>query len=194
MLGSDAMDIILIRHGESEDNATKILSRDFTMLTDKGIKQIESTKDLLKDYEFDKVICSPLKRTVQTMRILGLEGETDDRIREMNWGIFTGLTYEQYSYKYPVESSSWNRDPFNYEIPGGESIIKTYHRVKKFLDEASQNDENILAVTHEGIIRLACTWVIDDPDSFFRFRAGNGSITVITVDEGYKFIRQLNHK
>ena len=72
--------------------------------------------------------------------------------------------------------------------------MKTYQRVKKFLDEVSQGKDNILAVTHEGIIRLACTWVIDNPNAFFRFKAGNGSISVITVDEGYKFIRQLNHK
>ena len=188
------MDIIMIRHGESEDNAARVLSRDFTMLTETGIKQIESTKDLLKYYEFDKVICSPLKRTIQTMEILGLSGELDDRIREMNWGIFTGLTYDAYSEKFPVEASTWNRDPFNYEIPGGESIMKTYQRVKKFLDEVSQGKDNILAVTHEGIIRLACTWVIDNPNAFFRFKAGNGSISVITVDEGYKMIRQLNHK
>lgn len=188
------MDLIFVRHGQSEDNLDKRMSRDFTELTPIGIEQIKRTREMLKDYTFDTVYCSPLKRTVQTMEVLGLEGMLDDRIREMNWGIFTGHTYEEYSSKYPIETAQWNKDPFKYTIPGGESIYKTYDRVKDFLDGFSKTTENILSVTHEGIIRLACSWVIDDPEIFFRFRAENGSITVISVVDGYKYIRQLNHR
>lgn len=188
------MDIILIRHGQSEDNLAKRMSRDFTGLTSTGIEQIKRTRDILKDYCFDSVYCSPLNRTIQTMEVLGLEGRLEDRIREMNWGIFTGYTYDEYSNKYPVETAQWNKDPFSYTIPGGESIFKTYDRVKDFMEGLSKNTESVLAVTHEGIIRLACSWVMDDPETFFRFRAENGSITVISVVDGYKYIRQLNHR
>lgn len=188
------MDLILVRHGESEDNVQKILSRDTTTLTENGIKQIEHSRKILESYDFGKVYCSPLRRTLQTMEILGLDGEMDDRIREMNWGIFTGMTYDQYKKMYPEEAEGWASDPFKYTIPKGESIINTYHRVKSFIEDFSLGNENVLAVTHEGIIRLACTWVIDDPMAFFRFRAGNGSITVITIEDGYKFIKQLNQR
>lgn len=188
------MDFIFIRHGQSEDNLSRRMSRDFTGLTPCGVEQIKRTRELLEDYSFDTVYCSPLKRTIQTMEVLGLEGELEDRIREMNWGIFTGYTYDEYSNKYPVETAQWNKDPFNYTIPGGESIFKTYDRVKQFLDGLKSADENVLSVTHEGIIRLACSWVVDDPETFFRFRAENGSITVISVVDGYKYIKQLNHR
>jgi broad specificity phosphatase PhoE len=62
------------------------------------------------------------------------------------------------------------------------------------MEDMLQRNENALVVTHEGIIRLACSWVIGGPDHFYRFRADNGSATVISADINYRFIKQLNHR
>lgn len=182
----------MIRHGESEDNVSKILSRDTTRLTDKGIDQIKKTSELLKNYKYDKVFYSPLTRTDESRHYLGLEGTQEQRIREINFGIFAGYKYDDFTNIYPDESKLWIEDPYNYNIPDGESLIIVYKRVKDFLEEAVKADENILLVTHEGIIRLACSWVFDDPNYFFKFKAENGSLSIISVDEGYKYLKKLN--
>lgn len=187
------MDIIMIRHGESDDNVSKIFSRDTTKLTEKGKNQIKGTKELLKDYKFDKVYYSPLTRTDETRQHLELEGIAEDRIREISFGIFTGYSFDEFTSIYPNESKLWVDNPNTYLVPEGESIDMVYVRVKNFLDEVSKQDENVLLVTHEGIIRLVCSWVFDDPKYFFRFRANNGSISIVTVDEGYKYIKKLNY-
>ncbi|MGM0396852.1 MAG: histidine phosphatase family protein [Bacillota bacterium] len=188
------MDIIFIRHGESEDNVEKRFSRDFTTLTEKGIRQIEGAREKLFQYEFSRAYVSPLKRTRETLCHLGLEGEEDERIREMNFGIFTGLTFHEYEKRYPEETKLWMNDSFNYTIPDGESIVHTYGRVESFMEELMKKNEDAVVVTHEGIIRLACSWVIGSAEHFFRFRVDNGSITVISADDEYKFIRKLNDR
>ena len=186
------MDIIMIRHGESEDNLNKILSRDDTSLTKKGILQIKRSKEFLINYKFDKVYYSPLTRTIQTREHLGLEGIEEERIREIDFGIFTGYKYEEFTSKYPEESKLWIDDPNKYEIPKGESINTVYKRVENFLEEVTEQDEDILLVTHEGIIRVICSWVFDNPEYFFKFKADNGSFSIISINEGYKYIKKLN--
>ncbi len=188
------MDIIFVRHGESHDNVEKRFSRDFITLTERGIQQIKDARKNLATYEFSKVYVSPLKRTLQTLGHLGLDGEEDDRVREMNFGIFTGLTFNEYQEKYPEETRLWMEDSLNYTIPEGESIVDTYMRVESFMEDMLHRNENALVVTHEGIIRLACSWVIGSADHFYRFRADNGSATVISADRNYRFIKQLNHR
>lgn len=182
----------MIRHGESEDNIMKVFSRADTRLTPTGIGQIIKTKDKLKDYKFSKVFYSPLARTIETHKHLELNGIEEERIQELNFGIFTGKTFKEYTAEYPVESKAWIDDVFNYDIPKGESIVTVYNRLKTFLDELVDKDEDVVLVTHDGIIKLACCWVFDNPNYFFKFKADNGSISVITINDGDKYINNLN--
>lgn len=188
------MELILVRHGESEDNVNKRFSSDTTILTEKGVDEIKKTRKLLKNYEFSKVFFSPLTRTKQSHEILGLSGIENETIREMDFGIFAGYTFDEFSDIYPEESQMWMDDPFNFNIPNGENIIQTYERLVTFLDSVKHSKENVLLVTHEGIIRLACSYVMGDANHFFKFRANNGSITVINLEEQSKYIKQLNYR
>ena len=190
--GGYSMDIIMIRHGESEDNIKKVFSSAETKLTLKGIEQIKETRDKLKDYEFSKVFYSPLGRTIETHKYLELDGIEEERIQELNFGIFTGMTFKEYTAEYPEESQAWIDDVFNYNIPKGESLVGVYNRLKTFLDELVEKDEDVVLVTHDGIIKLACCWVFNDPKHFFKFKADNGSISVIRVKDGDKYINNLN--
>ncbi|CAK7057772.1 histidine phosphatase family protein [Tissierella carlieri] len=186
------MDIIMIRHGESEDNIQRIFSRDDTRLTEKGIEQIKKTKELINKFSYDRVYYSPLRRTVETLENLGLIGTEDIRIREINFGIFTGKTFEEISEIYPDETKSWLDNTQSYIIPEGESLLDVYNRVKEFLDEVSQHKENILLVTHDCVIRLALSWIFDNPDYFFKFKVENGSINIISIEDGFKYIKKIN--
>ena len=78
------MDIILIRHGQTEDNVGRIFSTKDTILTDEGKEQIKKTKTFIDTISFDKVYVSPLHRAIQTMEILGLDGEMEE-IRSGFW-------------------------------------------------------------------------------------------------------------
>lgn len=187
------MNIIMIRHGETEDNTKKIFSRDDTKLTSLGIEQIINTKRLIKDLDFTQVYYSPLTRTRETISHLGLEGRPEARIREIDFGIFAGKDYSGILKEYPGETKMWTDNPINYKIPNGESVEMVYNRLKDFLEELVEKDENVLLVVHEGIIRLVCCWIFDNADYFFKFRAKNGSINIVSVVDEYKYISKLNY-
>lgn len=188
------MDIIMIRHGQTEDNIRKIFSRDNTPLTQKGIDEILSTKDLLKDINYEKVYYSPLNRTVQSLEYLGIRGERADNIREIDFGIFTGKTFKEISDVYPEETKAWIDDSINYRIPQGESLVDVYGRISRFLEDLTEKDEDVLLVCHDCVIRLALCWVFDNLDYFFRFKVDNASISVVAVDDKYKYIKKTNYK
>lgn len=182
----------MIRHGETEDNLKKVYSRDSTSLTKKGIDQVLDAKKILSEYDYEKVYYSPLKRAVQTLKYLGLEGEEDTRIREINFGIFTGKTFREISNIYPEETKLWINDIYHYQIPQGESLCNVYERVVDFMEGLCELDKSSLLIAHDSIIRLALCWVFENPLYFFRFKVDTGSITTISVDDGYKYIRKLN--
>ncbi|MBE6043097.1 MAG: histidine phosphatase family protein [Clostridium thermopalmarium] len=186
------MDIIMIRHGESEDNVRKVYSRISTPLTEKGKAEILQTKKLLERYDYEEVYYSPYKRTVDTLHYLGLEGKEDNRIREIEFGIFEGKNFEEILKIYSEEAKLWIEDIYNYRIPKGESLLDVYNRVSEFLEELCKMNKSALLVTHDSVIRLALCWVFDEPLYFYKFKVDNGSITVITVNEGYKYINRLN--
>lgn len=187
------MDIILIRHGESEDNVARVFGTYETKLSKKGIEQIKITKNNLEEYNFSKVYYSPLTRTKETLKYLELEGIQEERIQEYNFGIFSGLTYEEIEKKYPLEYKEWIENPTDYLIKEGESLEGVYKRAVEFLEELVKQDEDVLLVTHAGIIRLAFCWVFDNIDYFFRFKVENGSINIISIDDGFKFIKKSNY-
>ena len=188
------MDIIMIRHGESEDNVLRVFGRYQSTLSVDGIEQIKNTKESLKEFEFDKVYYSPFKRTRETLNVLGLNGQEDKRIGEYDFGIFSGLTYKEVEAKYPKEYKSWNNNTSGYEIEDGESLEIVYARVKEFLDEIVEKGQNVVLVTHAGVIRLAFCWIFDNIDYFFKFKVDNGSINIISVDEeNFKFIERSNY-
>ena len=188
------MDIILIRHGQTGDNVGNIFSTKETVLTEEGKEHIKRTKTYVDTLSFDRVYVSPLYRAIQTMELLGLEGERDERIQEIDFGLFEGYSYEEIKENFPEESKLWDEDYINFPTPKGESIKMAYERVTSFLEEISKKDEDALLVCHAGVIRLALSWVFDNLDYYFKFRVDNGSVNIISIDErGYEFIKKVNY-
>ncbi len=184
----------MIRHGETQDNIEKVFSRDSTSLTQKGKDEILMAKDLLTQIKYEKVYYSPLKRTVESLQYLGLKGEIESRIREINFGAFTGKTFKEISDIYPVESKAWISDSINYRVPQGESVLDVYNRLSEFLEEVVISGRNTLLICHDCVIRLALCWIFDNPDYFFRFKVENASINIISIDDDYKYIKKTNYK
>lgn len=188
------MDIILVRHGQTEDNVKRVFSTKDTVLTEKGKEQIKRTRSFVDTLSFDRVYVSPLIRAIETMKILGLEGEVEDRIQEIDFGAFEGHTYKEILEKYPEEAKEWTKDFINYVVPEGESIKMAYERVTSFLDEIAEKGEDTILVCHDGVVRIGLCWVFDQLDYFFKFKVDNGSVNIISIDEkGFKYIKKTNY-
>lgn len=138
--------IYIIRHGKTIWNKEKkIAGRKDIPLCEEGIKQAYLLKDKLKDIDFDIVYSSPLKRAIQTAKIItDKELILDDRIIERNNGLLEGKL------KYEIEQIDFNNpNEKRYDI---ENIVDFRKRINNFFDEITKyKDKNILVVTHAGV-------------------------------------------
>ncbi|WP_234121931.1 histidine phosphatase family protein [Clostridium hydrogenum] len=187
------MDIVFIRHGEAEGNTRGVYHGRLDLsLTLEGKKAALKAAELIKTADFDGIYISPLKRTRETAKFLGVKGEIDERLLERNFGVFENLSYREILKNYPKEAEEWERDFVNYKIPKGESLKEVFERTKEFIEEKSQEKDKILVVTHDGVIRCALTSIFNAPEQFFKFKIDYLKLTQITIDEGYSYIKAIN--
>lgn len=146
------METLLIRHGQTEWNALKkVQGKADIELNEKGIKQANDTKILLKNEKIDLIVCSPLTRAIQTAKIINngrnLPIVFDERLSERNFGEFEGMSNTDFDYE-----SFWSYKQ-NIEYQKAENIREFFQRVYSFLDDIHLKYKNkrILLVAHGGI-------------------------------------------
>lgn len=189
------MDIIFIRHGITEYNESrKFGGKSDISLSQKGIAQAKEAALLINSEEISKVYVSPLKRTLETGKFLGLEGIVDERLKEMDFGIFEGYSYQEIEKNYPKEAENWTKDYINYRIPKGESLEDLYIRISDFIDDISNEQGRVLIITHEGVIKCALCSIFGQLEHFFRFKAEHCRFTQIALEDNFKYIKALNSK
>ncbi|HBM74815.1 MAG TPA: alpha-ribazole phosphatase [Clostridiaceae bacterium] len=191
--GGIQVDIVMVRHGMTECNIKGIYAgkTDFP-LSSEGIGEIYALKEKLKDEDFDKVYVSPLKRALQTAQILGFKGEVDERISEVDFGLFEGLTYKEIEKKYPKDCGKWKNDCIDFKFPEGESLSDVYKRTCEFIDDIPKAYKKVLVITHGGVIKCALCSIFDRIDYFFNFASEYGKCTVINIEGGFKYIKSIN--
>ena len=187
------MRIIMVRHGISLANEKRIYSPDDIQLSEIGKEGLLKTKDLLKNFTWEKSFSSPLNRAIETSEILGLNDyELDSRIQEMNFGKYKGVSFLEVRTAHREEMVKWKTDD-THIVTDGESRFMVYKRVVDFLDEKVEKGEDILMVTHEGVIRLAFSWALGSMSHYYRFKIQNASINIIEIVNGKSFITKVNY-
>ncbi len=135
-------------HGTTTDNeqdlATGWLPGE---LSKTGIKQAEELGKIIADRHFDIAFCSDLKRAVDSADLgFGNKYEIihDKRLRECNYGDFTGKLSEQFKHK----MTDYVEKPF----PNGESYRDVEKRIHDFLKFLKKNydGKHIAIVAHQG--------------------------------------------
>lgn len=194
------MNLYFLRHGETEFNANNVYYGTLDLhLNEEGKGQATRAGQLLQGISFDRIFISERKRTLETASIV-LDGEKiefakDKRINELNFGIFEGKNYKEIQALYPDEYKLWSDDWKGYAPPEGESYIQFYIRVKAFLDDIKKlNHENILIVTHGGVIRTVyCCVLGGNMDFYWNFSSKNGDISIVKYEFGNLFIDSITH-
>lgn len=139
--------LLLVRHGETVDNANKIMQGQTQgMLNDEGVRQARQLRDQMAATPIDAVVSSDLKRAMDTAMIVAephcLEVQTTELLRERDWGSFTGR------YIPDLKDEVWPDDI--------ETLEAMMNRARRFLDfiKGEYPGKTVLAVGH-GIINKA---------------------------------------
>lgn len=160
------MEIYFLRHGRSKaDDEKKHEGRYDSPLTDVGREQVNkrAMKWKNEDIKFDKIITSPLKRALETAKIIGevleCEIEIDNDWMEMDNGKLAGLTYEEANKQFPRPKF---RNPYERIAKGtGESLWQLHSRSINALEKVMQKPDGIyLVVAHGGILNATIRMII----------------------------------
>lgn len=102
---------------------------------------------------------SPAARARETAAAMGLVATVDERLRECDFGRWTGLRFGQVLLREPRKLVRWMKDPSS-APHGGESIPEVLSRVAAWLSEQGREPGHTVAVTHASVIRAAIVHVI----------------------------------
>jgi broad specificity phosphatase PhoE len=191
----------LIRHGESLYNAEgRIQGQSDVELSPLGLRQSEAIADALAGESIDAVFASPLRRAMQTAHPiaarLGLEIECDDRLKEINAGIFQGLLWTEIEAKFPGEAGPWRRQEADFAIPGGESRRDLMVRgLAVFESMRERAFQRVAVVAHGGILAGALKALLRIPAEVNPFSLYNASISKLAWDGRVKLLtlNELDH-
>ena len=146
------MEILLTRHGQTEWNLLKkVQGKADIELNEKGIQQAETNRDSLKEERIDLILCSPLKRAIQTAEIINngrnIKMIIDERVSERDFGEFEGMPNTDFDY-----NAFWSYKQ-NLKYAKAENIKDFFRRVYNFLDNIKNeyDGKRILIVAHGGI-------------------------------------------
>jgi len=189
------MNVYLIRHGETDWNSERKLQGQTDIpLNEYGIELAEITAKELKNIKFDRIFSSPLIRAVQTAEILRGDRKlsiiTDDRIKEINFGLCEGTVIPRYEDEPVSPIWKFEFDTENYmPAEGGETFAQIYERsddfFKKCIMPLEEECENVLIVGHGCFNRTLLNPMMGRPlKRFWEIKLDNCAVSVIEVNNG----------
>jgi 2,3-bisphosphoglycerate-dependent phosphoglycerate mutase len=176
------MTILLVRHGETDGNAARILQRPEVPLNTRGMRQAEQLAQRLAALGFDHIVCSDLLRARMTATPLaaraGMTIEQNPLLQERNFGDLRGMPY-----------AALAQDPFGPDVapPNGEDWTTFHARVAEAFDFIVSRrrglNGNLVVITH-GLVcgAIVARHVLVPEGTVVPERFDNTSITVLHED------------
>ncbi len=194
------MKLLLTRHGQTDWNiAHRYQGHSNTSLNAAGIRQAEQIAKRLSTETIHAVYSSDLLRAATTAQAIAdfhkLEIIPDPRWRELSFGGWEGMTYEEMSAHSPELFDAWMKDSLNISTPNGETLAQLAERVKDAFDEIKNNhkDQTVLIVSHSGALQtlLAITLGVD-LNRYWQFRISQASLSEMTVYDNSMVLNVFN--
>ena len=148
--------IVVWRHGQTAFNAQRRYQGHLDIeLDDAGRAQAARSARVLAGLAPSAIVSSDLVRARETAAALaaltGLEVAIDKRLREIDVGVWQGLTFDEVAARFPAEVAVW-RDGGEGRRGGGETLVEVGERVSAAVHEALRTvpDGGTLVVTTHG--------------------------------------------
>jgi broad specificity phosphatase PhoE len=205
------MQLVLVRHGESEANVAAaaaeaagagsidVPARDPDVhLSDLGRRQSSALGPLLATWVAAgaRIWTSPYVRAVETATEAATAAGVapamvaDVRLRDRELGILDALTARGVEARFPEEAARrrW-LGKYYYRPPGGESWADVSSRLRDALRDIAPGDRPTVVVTHDAVVLLLVALLLRwDEASLLEFarthNVGNASVTRLDIDGG----------
>ncbi|WP_242338995.1 MULTISPECIES: histidine phosphatase family protein [Anaeromyxobacter] len=196
---SGATRVILVRHGEAAIEPGRICGRLDPPLSAAGRARIRRVARWLREIEVAAVCASPARRAMQTARLLAagrsLGIEQVPGLREVDFGAFEGLTWEEARARDPETCAAWLARPHEVTFPGGDGFPGISARALEAMAalRAKHPGETVLVVAHAGVNRaiLADALGMEAAESF-RIDQVPGAVNLLDWFESGAVVRLVN--
>jgi len=179
--------LVLIRHGTTgEGFHGRFVGSTDVPLSREGCSQAARLSYIIQDMGQCTYISSPMKRAVETVRIAlrtSIHFDLDPDLREIDFGAFEGLSFEEINSRYPKQVNGWTGLDRDFVFPKGESITDFLVRIRRVGNRmASFETETVVVFTHGGVIRaLICYFLGLKPSRYVLFDVDHASVTTIRL-------------
>jgi alpha-ribazole phosphatase len=190
----------LIRHGEpAEETRHRCYGSLDLGLSETGRTQMAQVAECLKSESMAAVYTSPRSRALEGARLLGAvlscSIEIVQDLREIDFGDFEGLAYDEIAARYPDLYRQWMETPSEIQFPNGESFAAMRVRVLCAFDAIQRRREGqtVAIVSHGGVNRILLAWALQMPDNcIFRLAQDYAAINLLGLVDGLPSVQLLN--
>ncbi len=202
MEGNTMTHLYLIRHGQTEWNlAGRYQGQSDVPLSQKGIDQANSLARNFPAKALDAVYSSDLKRAVATAQAVAdkfsLEVQRKPALRELSFGAWEGLTYDQIVEKWPEALRDFFIHPDVLHIPEGESFPILQKRAVGCIQAILRENEgkSIAVFAHGAILRAILADALGVPlANVWRLRQSNTAVNRIDyAKDGVPVVEYINN-
>jgi len=172
-----------VRHGESEANAAgRFAGRSDSPLTERGRRQAEVVADTLARTKFDRIVATPLHRSLDTAQVIakrmGMPVEIEPDLIEIDVGDMTGAAWDEVA-----ALPNWRDDGF-VAWPNGETLDEVLARSLRGLGRLARETPGgtVLVVGHGGVTRILVSHFLGILPRLDRSPAHNTNLTVLVFD------------
>ena len=185
--------VYLLRHGTPwvEGEVKRCLGRSDPPLSPAGGQQAEQLAAWFRGKALTAVYTSPLQRCRATAEAVAHACALPAPIvcqdlRELDAGLWDGLTFAEIRERYPREYEQRGRDLAHTPPPEGESFAAAGARFSRCMAEVLAHSRGEIAVVaHAGVIRAyVCQLLGKDPNSLLDLPQPYGGMTVLCCEGG----------
>ena len=192
--------LLLLRHGEVEERYHRIFGGRIDMdLSPQGHAQAEMLARYLRQRPVDAIYASPMRRAQQTLAPLERHCPRPpvvlQELREVDFGDWTGLSWEQVHARFGVRAFDWLQQLQAAAIPNAESGAAFRSRVEPALRRVlhSHAGQTVAIVCHGGVVRMMLSVLLGLPlEQTASFEIDYASLTRVEVHEHRTEVTLLN--
>jgi alpha-ribazole phosphatase len=190
----------LIRHPEPDASARGLCYGSLDVaLSPEGVRRAELIFERLRGEHFDAIYTSPKQRCAEAARILAAGRSCpvtpNDALRELDFGAFEGLSYDDIAQRYPAVYRHWMEDPTGTEFPSGETFCQMSSRVLEAVRGliSRHSGQSIALVTHGGPIRVILADALGMPlANIFRIEQRYSAINRVRYSADVPMVEWMN--
>lgn len=125
-------------------------------------KEAQLLKQRLQNFNPDKVWSSPLTRCTSLAKAVYATPQTDDRLKELNYGAWENKRWSEINVK---EDADWIYEKPSIAPPKGESFLELQQRTVEFFKENFEKPKNekVAIFAHGGVLRSILAYHLKMP-------------------------------